>query len=75
MNNNHSLTKNSVYTVSQLNRETKEILSQYFMTVRVAGEISNLSTPSIRPYLFYPEKCQRPNSLRDVSLLSTPAYD
>lgn len=38
---NHKL-----YTVSQLNKETKRILNEHFFTVRVEGEISNLSTPS-----------------------------
>ena len=35
-----------VYSVSQLNREAKRLLAGHFMTVRVAGEISNLSLPS-----------------------------
>jgi exodeoxyribonuclease VII large subunit len=36
----------TVYTVSQLSRETKELLNQHFLTIQVEGEISNLSTPS-----------------------------
>jgi exodeoxyribonuclease VII large subunit len=36
----------SVYSVSELNRETKRLLASHFMTVQVLGEISNLSTPS-----------------------------
>jgi exodeoxyribonuclease VII large subunit len=36
----------SVYSVSELNRETKHLLASHFMTVQVLGEISNLSTPS-----------------------------
>ncbi len=35
-----------IYTVSQLNRETSLLLSEHFLTIRVEGEISNLSTPS-----------------------------
>ncbi len=35
-----------IYSVSQLNRETKHLLADHFLTVRVEGEISNLSTPS-----------------------------
>ncbi|MBE0435517.1 MAG: exodeoxyribonuclease VII large subunit [Methylomicrobium sp.] len=37
---------NRLYTVSQLNRESKRVLNEHFFSVRVAGEISNLSTPS-----------------------------
>ncbi len=36
----------AIYTVSQLNREARELLNEHFFTVRVEGEISNLSTPS-----------------------------
>lgn len=36
----------SVYTVSQLNRETRALLNDHFSTVWVQGEISNLATPS-----------------------------
>ncbi len=35
-----------IYSVSQLNRETRKLLAEHFLTVRVEGEISNLSTPS-----------------------------
>lgn len=35
-----------IYTVSQLNRESKRVLNEHFFSVRVEGEISNLSTPS-----------------------------
>lgn len=35
-----------IYTVSQLNREVRLVLSDEFSSVRVEGEISNLSTPS-----------------------------
>jgi exodeoxyribonuclease VII large subunit len=35
-----------VYSVSVLNRETKIILAQNFSSIQVAGEISNLATPS-----------------------------
>lgn len=36
----------TIYSVSQLNREAKRLLATHFMTVQVMGEISNLSTPS-----------------------------
>jgi exodeoxyribonuclease VII large subunit len=35
-----------IYTVSQLNRETAELLGEHFFSVLVEGEISNLSTPA-----------------------------
>ncbi|MGJ0429305.1 exodeoxyribonuclease VII large subunit [Methylobacter sp.] len=41
-----SSTQRRIYTVTQLNRETSQLLSDYFLTVLVEGEISNLSTPS-----------------------------
>jgi exodeoxyribonuclease VII large subunit len=46
MDNNSALPEKTIYTVSELNRETKQLLSQYFMTINVEGEISNLSTPA-----------------------------
>ena len=36
----------TVYSVSQLNRAAKNLLAQHFLTLKVAGEISNLSAPS-----------------------------
>lgn len=33
-------------TVSELNRETSQLLGEHFLSILVAGEISNLSTPS-----------------------------
>lgn len=38
--------QDTVYSVTQLNREAKRLLANHFMTIQVAGEISNLSTPS-----------------------------
>lgn len=38
--------KPKLYTVSQLNRESKRLLNENFRSIRVEGEISNLSTPS-----------------------------
>lgn len=35
-----------VYTVSRLNRETRELLSRHFPVIWVEGEISNLASPS-----------------------------
>ena len=36
----------TVYSVSQLNREAKRLLAQHFLSVSVTGEISNLSMPA-----------------------------
>jgi exodeoxyribonuclease VII large subunit len=38
--------KQKIMTVSELNRETSQLLSDHFLSVLVAGEISNLSMPS-----------------------------
>ncbi|MEI6709094.1 MAG: exodeoxyribonuclease VII large subunit [Methylococcales bacterium] len=38
--------QHTLFTVTQLNRATSQLLAEYFMTVRVQGELSNLSTPS-----------------------------
>lgn len=38
--------RTKIYSVSQLNRETSLLLGEHFLTIRVEGEISNLSTPS-----------------------------
>lgn len=35
-----------IYTVTQLNRETSQLLCEHFLTVLVEGELSNLSTPA-----------------------------
>lgn len=35
-----------IYSVSELNKETKDLLSNHFSFIQVAGEISNLSQPS-----------------------------
>jgi exodeoxyribonuclease VII large subunit len=35
-----------IYTVSQLNRETAELLNGHFLSIYVEGEVSNLSTPA-----------------------------
>ena len=35
-----------IYSVSELNRETKDLLSSHFSSIQVEGEISNLSCPS-----------------------------
>lgn len=35
-----------IYSVTELNRETRRLLAEHFLTIRVAGEISNLSAPS-----------------------------
>lgn len=38
--------KPDVFTVAQLNRATSQLLAEYFRTVRVEGELSNVSAPS-----------------------------
>ena len=38
--------QDTVYSVSQLNREAKRLLATHFLNVQVAGEISNLSIPT-----------------------------
>ena len=43
---NTSILEKKIYTVSQLNRETKNLLSEHFSYIQVEGEISNLSRPS-----------------------------
>lgn len=45
-------TNDSIYSVSQLNREAKRLLASHFLTVQVQGEISNLSLPSSGHYYF-----------------------
>jgi len=40
------LIKKKIYSVSELNKETKDLLSNHFSFIQVAGEISNLSQPS-----------------------------
>lgn len=42
----------SIYSVSQLNREAKRLLATHFMTVRVEGEVSNFSAPSSGHWYF-----------------------
>ena len=41
-----------IYTVSQLNRETVELLNVHFVSILVEGEISNLSMPASGHYYF-----------------------
>ncbi len=40
------LTEKKIYSVSELNRETKDLLAIHFSSIQVEGEISNLSRPS-----------------------------
>ncbi|MGR9053888.1 MAG: exodeoxyribonuclease VII large subunit [Gammaproteobacteria bacterium] len=44
--NAYPFSEQKIYTVSQLNRASKLLLNDYFPSVQVAGEISNLSRPS-----------------------------
>ncbi|MDD2761138.1 MAG: exodeoxyribonuclease VII large subunit [Methylomonas sp.] len=46
------MAEQTVYSVSQLNRETKRLLAIHFMTVRVEGEVSNFSSPSSGHWYF-----------------------
>lgn len=39
-------TNREIYTVSALNRETKSLLAEHFLSIWVEGEISNLACPS-----------------------------
>ena len=39
-------TEKAIYSVSALNRETKDLLASHFSFIQVEGEISNLSRPS-----------------------------
>jgi exodeoxyribonuclease VII large subunit len=41
-----SFPEKKIYSVSELNRATKDLLSSHFSTIQVEGEISNLSMPS-----------------------------
>jgi len=41
-----SVSGKKIYSVSELNRETKALLSSHFSRIQVEGEISNLSSPS-----------------------------
>lgn len=41
-----SFPEKKIYSVTELNRATKDLLSSHFSTIQVEGEISNLSTPS-----------------------------
>lgn len=38
--------RRNIITVTQLNRETSQLLAEHFLSVLVEGELSNLSTPS-----------------------------
>ncbi|WP_292431938.1 exodeoxyribonuclease VII large subunit [Methylobacter sp.] len=38
--------RRNILTVTQLNRETSQLLAEHFVSVLVEGELSNLSTPS-----------------------------
>lgn len=44
--NKTPVSETKIYSVSELNKETKNLLSSYFSYIQVKGEISNLSTPS-----------------------------
>jgi exodeoxyribonuclease VII large subunit len=46
MNPSPTSAQRTILTVTQLNRATSQLLGEYFLSVLVEGEISNLSTPS-----------------------------
>lgn len=52
MNYPISSAKRDTLTVSQLNRATSRLLNEHFLTVRVEGEVSNLSMPSSGHWYF-----------------------
>lgn len=52
MNSNTTARDNSIFTVSQLNQRAKQLLEVSFASVRVEGEISNLSRPSSGHWYF-----------------------
>ncbi len=41
-----SFSTEKIYTVSQLNREARQLLGDHFFSIRIEGEISNLSRPA-----------------------------
>ncbi len=43
---NSPILEKKIYSVSELNRETKNLLSDHFASIQVEGELSNLSRPS-----------------------------
>ncbi len=45
-------TAKTLYSVSRLNREAKNLLASHFLSVRVEGEISNFSAPSSGHWYF-----------------------
>ena len=47
-----------VYSVSQLNRETRLLLSDHFLSIRIEGEISNLTRPA-SGHLYFSLKDER----------------
>ena len=49
---NTSYLDKKIYSVSDLNRETKNLLASHFSSIQVEGEISNLSTPSSGHFYF-----------------------
>lgn len=50
--NSNTTRDNSIFTVSQLNQRAKQLLEVSFASVRVEGEISNLSRPSSGHWYF-----------------------
>lgn len=43
---NTQISEQKIFSVTELNREAKNLLADYFSVIQVEGEISNLSTPS-----------------------------
>ncbi|MFZ2407479.1 MAG: exodeoxyribonuclease VII large subunit [Methylobacter sp.] len=46
INSSETLIRRSVITVTQLNRETSQLLAEHFLSVLVEGELSNIAQPS-----------------------------
>ncbi len=46
MTSTYASKQRNIITVTQLNRETSQLLAEHFLSVLVEGELSNLSTPS-----------------------------
>ncbi|MGZ8158457.1 MAG: exodeoxyribonuclease VII large subunit [Methylobacter sp.] len=46
INSSETLIRRNVITVTQLNRETSQLLAEHFLSVLVEGELSNIAQPS-----------------------------
>ncbi len=53
-----SVFEEKIYTVSQLNREARQLLGDHFFSIRIEGEISNLTRPA-SGHLYFSLKDER----------------